>query len=279
MKAITSFYFVLLLVVGITMQGISAQHYDFTLIHNGNYSFSIAAVPNFDSGNFSPITQSYGFTLVVPDGVTISFDSYAPTGTNETITRIPGTNVSVFDPLMADKDLYLITTDTKGETIGHHSSDAIIPLVNFTVDGNPQNGELRILDNNSTLASALGINGSLDSFIQTDVTDNNTVNFTNVFNGLTGMDHFIFNTLGIEENEAIEQGWTLYPNPSTHLVYTKGAIQQLTKIEIFDIAGQLVLQQNTSLDQVDVSHMESGVYMVKLYNKSHQQQIIKLIKE
>jgi len=55
-----------------------ALSYSFTLIDDVNYDFTLAAVTGFDFGTFAPLTQSYGFTLVVPDGVMVTFNTYTP---------------------------------------------------------------------------------------------------------------------------------------------------------------------------------------------------------
>ncbi len=69
----------------------------------------------------------------------------------------------------------------------------------------------------------------------------------------------------------------LYPNPTNDKVIIKGH-DQLTKIEIFNIVGQVVLKQNTHFDSVDMSLLESGVYLVKLY-ANESSKTVKIIKE
>ena len=215
----------------------NAQGYSFTLLDDGNYDFTLAAVTGFDSGTFAPLVQSYGFTLVVPDGVTITFNSYSPTGTAGTPTAIPGTNVAGFDPTMADKDLYLITADAAGAPFAAHGNGATINLVSFTVNGMPTTGELTVLDNNSTLAMAPGLAGSLNSFIQVDILDDAMVDFNDEFTGLTGTSSYNFSTLGREEILELSEV-SIYPNPtSDHLNIKTNA--QVTSIEMFDLLGRV----------------------------------------
>lgn len=65
----------LILVASLFSTQIQAQEsYSYTLIHNGGYDFTIAAVPNFDSGTFKPITESYGFIINLPEEVTVTFN-------------------------------------------------------------------------------------------------------------------------------------------------------------------------------------------------------------
>ena len=80
--------------------------YTYTLSHNGGYSFTVQAVPNTRSNNFSTSVQSYGFTLTLPDGVTITTDSSL--GSAASASFFDGSSVG-----MASIDGYLIT-----ETLG-----------------------------------------------------------------------------------------------------------------------------------------------------------------
>ena len=265
-----------LAIFGLTSTMLKAQDYAFTLINNGNYSFTIAAIPNFDSGTFQPITQSYGFVIVLPDGVTITADSYLPAGTNGTATFINGADVVSYDPEMADNDLYLITTDTAGRRFPTHTSGQIIPMVTLTVNGMPTIGEIRILDNNSTLAKAPALLGSLDSFIQVDVIDNGTFLFANEFSGLTGTVFYNFGTLGVLENELTENTVSVYPNPASEVIHISSTTE-LTKIELYDVLGKRVLTTNKP-QEIKIDHLKSGIYLLKIY-ASKGQMTKKIIKQ
>jgi len=268
MKTLTSLKTAIaILLMCFMFQTVNAQAYSFTLIQNSQYNYTIAAVSNFDSGTFQPIPQSYGFVLVFPDGVTISVDDYFPTGINGTISPISGTDVAFIDPNMADKDLFLVTTIVGGQLVffSPHTAGTIIPLVTLTVIGDPVLGEIRMLDNESTLSSSAPINGALDSFIQVDVIDDGTFAFTNEFNKLHGDVSFNFDgTLSIPTVELT--GFSLYPNPANNYVNIKGSIIDLKQIDIFNINGQLVKTVTSKLDQIDISNLESAIYLVKLYS-------------
>lgn len=240
-----------------------AQQYSFTLIHNSDFSFTIAAVPDFDSGTFQPITQSYGFVIVVPDGITVTVDQYLPTGTAGTLTPINGADVTAFDPSMADNDLYLITTDTAGRTLAAHASGVVISLVTLTVNGSPTSGEISMLDNDSTLANAPELLGSLDSFIQVDVIDNGTVMFANEFSGLTGMTSFDFSTLGFGETELIDSAILFYPNPASEVINIQTNLE-LTKVELFDVLGKRIFETGTT-KRINIEPFKAGIYFLKVH--------------
>ena len=255
----------LLIVALLPLSLIAQDGYSFTLMHNGGYSFSVAAVPNYDSGSYTPKTESYGFALVVPDGVTITVDNLLPTGT--TIINsggqpqlIEGTSVSTLDPTMADKDLFLITTQTNAGDLPSHVINEQLPLVTFTVNGTPITGDLTLLDNGSTLANALA--PGLDSFIQVDVTDDATVNFINGYLGQTAMTTFAFDTLGSIEFE--ELGIELYPNPVNEYLNIKGNSNSIQKINIFSINGQHIKQINKDFNIINLKALEASIYFVSI---------------
>ena len=71
----------------------------------------------------------------------------------------------------------------------------------------------------------------------------------------------------------------IYPNPVTNNIYLKTTgIKELTKIEIYSILGQKVLEQKKDLRIVNVESLISGIYFLKVYNgKSYS--TIKIIKK
>jgi len=250
-------------ILSLSFNTIQAQNYSFTLIDDGDYDFTLSAVSEFDSGAFSPLTQSYGFTLVVPDGVTITFNSYLPLGTSGKVNLIDGASLIGLDPSMADKDLYLVTTETSGAPVAAHANGQIINLVSFTVDTMPTNGALTVLDNNSILATAIPLNSSLNSFIQADIDNNDRVNFNNEFAGLTRTASINFSSLGLDDNQLESTEVSIYPNPTSKFIYVSSSYI-IDKVEIFDIPGKLVLTTEKT-DQIRVDQLPVGVYIFKAY--------------
>lgn len=255
----------------------TAQNYNFTLMDNGSYSYTIAAESLFDSAGFQPITQSYGFVLVLPMGTTITIDEVLPMGTNHNVTFVSGTSVSGFDPTMADKDLFLITTDTFGAAIGAHANGAVIPLVTLTVNGMPS-GEIRLLSNSSALASAPAINGALDAFFLVDIIDDGSVNFTNEYNMLGSTDAILFPTLSIDEEEIGLNSLSLYPNPADQEITITARGLMVEIVEIFELNGKRVLKLDRPSNTINVSMLEAATYLV-IIQTDKGNTIKKLIKE
>ncbi|WP_298895600.1 T9SS type A sorting domain-containing protein [uncultured Psychroserpens sp.] len=278
MKQITPLKMIVVLIMSMLSTKSISQNYDFTLIQNSNYNFTVAAVSQFDSGSFQPITQSYGFVLVLPDGISITVDQALPAGTSETVTPIPGTNVAGLDASMADKELFLITTDTSGGTLSPHGNGVIIPLVTITVNGTPTSGEIRLLENDSNLASHPALNGSLDAFMQIDVTDDATVNFSNEFNIVSGTMAFSFDTLSIE-TVTEDLDISLYPNPAQHEITIVSTNIIINQVEIYNVNGKMVMLIDNQFQKIDISQLQSALYFVKLYSNSGKYKMIKLLKK
>jgi hypothetical protein len=255
---------ILFITLMVSVLHINAQDgYTYTLSDNGNYSYTISAVSNFDSGAFSPITESYGFVVVLPDGITISVTEYLPTGTTGILTPIDGANVIGLDPNMADNDLYLITTTTNAGTLASHTNDTVIPLVTLTVIGNPTSGEISLLSNDSTLANTIGT--SLDSFMQVDIIDDNNVVFDNRIVGNAGLSDataFDFSTLSTNELETVE--FSIYPNPTSDIIHII-TTSEIDNIELFDVTGKRVLSKSQT-NEIKVNHLPIGVYLLKVYS-------------
>lgn len=268
MTLISPLRLVMLLALSLMSLSINAQNYNFTLEQNSGYNYTVSAVSLFDSGSFQPVTQSYGFVLVVPDGVTITVDSALPAGTNETVTAIPGTNVTAIDPSMADKDLFQIITDTSGGSLATHGNGETIPLVTVTINGNPTSGEIRLLSNTSTLASSPALTGALDAFFQVDVTDDSTVNFENEYNMLEGDESFSFSTLSVDTVTSPINDLSIFPNPAKDFISVNGNTEDLTLVEVFDINGKLLIRDTVNVERLDISQLQSAIYLLKLHTET-----------
>ena len=259
MKKIKILIFTLL---GLLAGQVHAQDgYTYTLVENGGYSFSIAAVPNASASNFSTSVQSYGFTIIVPDGVTANITSSL--GSAAVATFFNGNDVG-----MPTIDGYLIT-----ETLGSPaalpapSAGATTPMVTIQVNNTPTSGTLYILENNSALATSVT---PLKSFMQADMVDDAIVTYTNVVDpnaaAVSGTSSFDFSTLSVEEEEEEELlEFLMYPNPASDIVTFKiPAGDKITKVEVFDALGKQILLDLTEENTIDVSDLALGYYLVSI---------------
>lgn len=59
---------------------------------------------------------------------------------------------------------------------------------------------------------------------------------------------------------------SLYPNPASHHIHFQ-SLYNITKVEIYNQAGQLVLQNEAyRINKINIEALNSGFYMVKLYS-------------
>ncbi|PLX08061.1 MAG: hypothetical protein C0596_08515, partial [Marinilabiliales bacterium] len=84
-------------------------------------------------------------------------------------------------------------------------------------------------------------------------------------NGCTDAEDFIVDWVDIiVDNEIV---YSIYPNPTDHIVYIETESNLCDQIQIIDILGQVVYsyQPVISKTSIDLSHYQPGVYFVKLY--------------
>jgi hypothetical protein len=235
--------------------------YTYTLMHNGGYSFTIQAVPNVSANNFATSVQSYGFTIIVPDGVTIDTGSATSLGGAAGATFFDGNNVA-----MPTIDGYLIT-ETLGSpaSLSAPSAATNSDMYTFTVNGSPTSGNIYILENNSALANTVT---PLKAFMQADMIDNGMAEFVNVVDpnaaAVTAPSTFNLATLSVEE-ENLLSGLSLYPNPAKDIVKIEvpTGIEDI-KIEVFDNAGKQIAMQLSPENTIDVSNIASGLYLITI---------------
>lgn len=65
---------------------------------------------------------------------------------------------------------------------------------------------------------------------------------------------------GTEEKQA----FSVYPNPAEEVIFLKGDFDQNAVVSITDLRGRLVMQAPLSQNSVDVSNLETGVYLVSV---------------
>ncbi len=279
MKKITQILLVTLAFTLSVTKVIAQDGYTYTLQHNGGYSFTVQAVPNTSTNNFATSVQSYGFTLILPNGITIDTGSATSLAGSESASFFDGSAIG-----QATIDGYLVT-ETLGSPVSLPAPSAGInsDLYTFTVNGSPTSGTLYILENNSALASTIT---PLKSFMQADMIDNGMAQFANVVDpnaaAVSGMSSFTFSTLS-SSNDSHLQVVSIYPNPTVDALNIKLSdtdLNEIEKISIYDLKGQLVLQQTEIVQeqQISVKHLSKGLYIIEL-NAGTAKHIKKFIKQ
>lgn len=68
----------------------------------------------------------------------------------------------------------------------------------------------------------------------------------------------------------------IYPNPVVDILHFQGR-EKVEKVQIFDASGRIILSKGVKRNQVDLSHLQTGNYLIKIFTKEKQftQKIIK----
>lgn len=63
----------------------------------------------------------------------------------------------------------------------------------------------------------------------------------------------------------------LYPNPVTEILTVEGIQQEKITIQLFDVSGKLIYNNKLNVNQnkieIPVSHLEKGIYFIKIFNQ------------
>jgi len=234
--------------------------YTYSLVENGSFNYTITAVPNTSVNNFATSVQSYGFTIILPDSITATITSSLGSAANATF--FDGSAVGE-----SSVDGYLITETLQSPaSLTEASNEQVFPMVTIQLNQTPTSGAISILANDSNLATTVT---PLKSFMSADIIDDSMAIFPNVVNtnarGLSGTTSYEFTTLSTPEEITID--FAIYPNPTTDNLFIN-QVQDLTKVEVINMNGQLVLSKNNNLEKINVSRLQNGMYFLKIYTEN-----------
>lgn len=237
-----------------------AQGYEFGIVHLTGANFKIVAIPDFDSSGNTDISD-IGFALVLPACSNDIVNEVGLLGGRTWgLNQIPADFLTGLELGDGTKDVFVLNLPG-GQTILSHTNGQQIDLVSFEVSDSPVTGEMYFLLNSDPIASGSG--GALNSFYNSNIDNTSTQNY---FSGLAaGMESFSFLLLGVDDASFINQAIEIYPNPSSNFVNINSTLE-LSKIEIYSLLGSMVLETKNT-DQIDVSALHTGMYLLKLYTE------------
>lgn len=73
--------------------------------------------------------------------------------------------------------------------------------------------------------------------------------------------NIVYDALGVQD--ATLNSWTLYPNPVKDVLHLEG-LDNVKGFAIFDVTGKKLIQNTNSIQQIDVSHLNKGVYLLQV---------------
>lgn len=111
--------------------------------------------------------------------------------------------------------------------------------------------------------------------LTTPLVDNTTYYATQTVDGMESMERFAVTalmTLGLEEQ--LFQSLSYYPNPVSNILTISNA-NTISNVEVYNLLGQKVFANNFSNIeiQIDLSNLETGIYMVKVSSLETQKTI------
>lgn len=246
--------YTILLALTITFTGFS-QGYEFGIVHNSDYNFSIVAVPDFDATNTD--ISDIGFALMLPAGDTDIINESQFNGRNWSTNQVTASQLTGAGLGDGTRDAFVMNLPP-GQTILSHTTNTPFILLTFDVSNMPTTGLMELLSNTDPIAMGLG--GAVDSFYNSNIDATTTQNY---FNGLvSGQENFMLETLGLDDIELESYTMSVYPNPAIDMlnVNTNLDVIQLT---LYDILGKQVLTVKDT-KSITVNHLTAGNYLLKI---------------
>lgn len=195
---------------------------------------------------------------------------------------IDGNEVSTFDPSTEGAGEYEVTYRVEAS---NGCTDETTK--NFWVNESPEKPS--ISENNNTLTSSAAdgnqwydANGAIDGETSKKFTPSTSGNYYVVVtnDSLCSAQSDVFSFTNSSVNTLSANGIVLYPNPSTGFIalefQSNNSIQSLS---IFSLSGKemLSLSKPNQLQQIDISHLSDGIYMVNIYTENGAKLIEKLV--
>ena len=158
-----------------------------------------------------------------------------------------------------------------------YSSTALLSGFTGTLTFSFLEGELNGIAEGDLVLELQADDDSWTSYNGTVNETNNTVNYTFSeavsFKAVTASAAGA--TLTIEDLSPTTSSIHVYPNPTANRVYIQA--ENITKAELFDLMGRKVMETNQ--DQIDISNISSGSYILQVTTQNNKTQSFKIIKQ
>lgn len=247
--------YIVIIVLSISI-GAFSQGYEFGVVHNSSYNFSVVAIPNFSTTVTTDVSD-IGFAVKLPAGNFDIIDLNQFNSRTWTITEISEltlTNMGLGD---GASDIFVFNLDPNQSLLDHETND-FIELVNFNISNNPTSGEIEILSNTNSIIVAL--EGNLYNFFNSNI--DNTLTKDYYLGLVTGLESHSFSTLNINNEKFDKNQIIIYPNTTKHFfnIVSNSAINL---VELFDNTGKKILSINQT-NKIDVTNLASGIYFLNI---------------
>jgi hypothetical protein len=97
-------------------------------------------------------------------------------------------------------------------------------------------------------------------------------------------DWAVYNSVVLSEPSFETKKFNLYPNPVTNILNIQGSndVLQNARLELFDVTGKSLSFETIATDanfvSINVSHLNTGIYFLKINHKNASQETLKFVK-
>jgi hypothetical protein len=220
--------------------------------------FLFSQILTVNSSSSISITSGSSVTL---DGLEIApADTYIITGAND-----------------VSRSATAVTSGSNTSVSRVYSTTALLSDFTGTLTFSYLEGELNGIAEGNLVLELQAEDGSWMSYIGTVDETNNTVsyNFNDAVSFKTVTASAAGATLTVEDLSPAASGIYVYPNPTANRVYIQA--DNLIKAVLFDLMGRKVLETNQ--DQIDISNMSSGSYILQVTTQNNTTETFKIIKQ
>jgi hypothetical protein len=218
------------------------------------------------------------------------FSQILTVNSGSSISIASGSSVTLGGLEIAPSDTYVISGDNavsrsaSAVTAGANSSvsrvysaSALLSGFTGTLTFSYLEGELNGIAEGDLVLELQADDDSWTSYNGTVNETNNTVSYT--FNDAVSFKAVTASaagaTLTIEGISPTTSSIHVYPNPTANRVYIQA--ENITKAELFDLMGRKVMETNQ--DQIDISNMSSGSYILQVTTQNNTTETFKIIKQ
>jgi hypothetical protein len=220
--------------------------------------FLFSQILTVNSSSSISITSGSSVTL---DGLEIApADTYIITGAND-----------------VSRSATAVTSGSNTSVSRVYSTTALLSDFTGTLTFSYLEGELNGIAEGNLVLELQAEDGSWMSYIGTVDETNNTVsyNFNDAVSFKTVTASAAGATLTVEDLSPAASGIYVYPNPTANRVYIQA--DNLIKAVLFDLMLIKVLETNQ--DQIDISNMSSGSYILQVTTQNNTTETFKIIKQ
>ena len=217
------------------------------------------------------------------------FSQILTVNSGSSVSIASGSSVTLGGLDIAPSDTYVISGDNavsrsaSAITAGDNSSvsrvystTALLSGFTGTLTFSYLDGELNDIEETDLVLELQADDDSWTSYVGTRDEISNTVSytFTDAVSFKAVTTSAAGATLTIEDLSSATSSVYVYPNPTANRVYIQA--DNLIKAALFDLMGRKVLETNQ--DQIDISNMSSGSYILQVTTQNNTTESFKIIK-